>query len=178
MFEDRKPIMYVRAKEGKMHVKTGKDAENKPIIVTHDYVVGQVVAINVKEDEYKGQPTKQWQVTIRDGVDTCILTMNYATGFARGFFNSLANADLSQKVKIGCYTKGEFNCPSLIQNDQFLRWKDDNPPNPKTNSEEECLRWLENLVADLKKKLSPQTVEPTTEETSDDGEVEIDDLPF
>lgn len=173
MFTDRQPISYAKFKDGKVLVYRGKNPDGTRKEDAYDYVSGQVTDVYEKENEYKGETIKSWQVVIHDNQDVAILSLGYSSGFTRGFFNSLANADLSAPIRFGCYVKGnekgEFNCSSLYQNGENIRWKYDEVPKTETVmvgtkkviNDEEAVKWTHKVVDEIKAQLTKPIETPT-----------------
>jgi hypothetical protein len=159
MFEDRQPIYYVKAKNGKMLASRGKGDSKET--TEHDYVTGKVTGIKYGESTYNGEIIKSWRVSLQGESGAAILTLGYSSGFTRSFLNALLTADLRKPIKFGCYVKNEFNAPSLIQDNQILRWKYQEMPKTKkvmVGSKEviddsEAVKWTEGLVKEIENKL-------------------------
>lgn len=181
MLENRTPITYLKPKDGKMLAYKGKDENGVTKFEKYDRVGGMLTDITVKFGEYNGEETKNWQLRLQDGEETYIVTFGYSSGFSRGMFNSLANADLNKPVKIGCYVKNEYNCPSVIQEGVgIVRWKYGVDAIPKTEkvqvgskeviNDEKAVDWMLKVVEDIKARLPKVS---TTESVSTDNALEI-----
>lgn len=196
MFENRQPIAYCSLKDGKVQVYKGKDKDGKKQYDTFDQLTAKVTAITEKTSEYNGQPIKSWQVALEDEKgEIAMLQLGYSSGFTRGFFNALANADLSRPIRISCYTKstpeGDWDSPSIAQGPDLVRWKYEAAEIPKVKKEmykgkeiyddEAAMKWLKGVIEEIKANI-PKSL--TTKEVADvfTGD-EVDDgipsdLPF
>lgn len=180
MFEDRGPMYWVKAKDGKMIVTTGK-GENKKV-TEHDYIVGKVTGLEYAESVYNGEQIKSWKITLKGDTMSAVLGISFSSGFTRSLLNSLANADLTQPVKLGCYiNKAGFNSPSVIQGNDVVRWLHQEMPktekvkvgSKEVINDEEAVKWTQELVKSIQDKLKPGKLEEVFAE-----EIVPDDLPF
>lgn len=189
MFENRKPLMYVKpTKEGKMQVDMGKNPNGTRKTVTYDNVIGKVLSIVLAESTYNNEVIKSWKIRLQDSNNEAVLSVGHSSGFTRGLMNSLANADFSKPIKFGCYLKNEFLQPSLYQNDQPLRWKYEEMPKSdkvKVGSKDvyddtAVIAWLEKLVAEINEKINAAPKEATQIEAAQEvfTPTDLEDLPF
>jgi hypothetical protein len=181
MLENRTPVTYLKPKDGKMLAYRGKDENGVTKFEKFDRVGGLLTDISVKTGEYNGEETKNWQLRLQDGDEAYVVTFGYSSGFSRGMFNSLANADLNKPVKIGCYVKNEYNCPSVMQEGVgIVRWKYGVDMIPKTEkvqvgskevvNDEKAVDWMLKVVEDIKSRLPKAS---TSESVSTDEALEI-----
>jgi hypothetical protein len=186
MFTDKQPISYCKLRSGKVEVYQGKDKEP----ARFDFMSGIVTDIRSKTNEWKGEEIKSWEIVLQDGEELHILSLGYSSSLTRGFFNILASADVSRPVRIGCYVKitdkGEWTCPSISQDGELLRWKDENPPkteaiivkNKKIIDDEEAVKWMLALIDEIKVGLHPvQKVEAKEVAEIMGGEVVDEEMP-
>jgi predicted transcriptional regulator len=189
MFENRKPLMYVKpTKEGKMFVDMGKNEDGTRKIVSYDYVTGKVLSINLAESTYNNEIIKSWKIKLQDSDNEAVLTVGHSSGFTRGLMNSLANADFTRPIKFGCYVKNEYLQPSLYQNGQLLKWKYEEMPKSdkvKVGSKDVyddtlVIAWLEKLVAEINEKINAAPKEATQVEAAQEvfTPADLDSLPF
>ena len=195
MFENKEALHYCKLKDGKVEVYKGKASDGTKIIETFDRIKARVEDISLRESEYQGEKIKTWQIRLVDSEgEKAVLSLGYSSGFTRGFFNSLVNADLSAPILIGCYVrvtdKGDFNSTSLIKHGEVVRWKYDNVPQTekiKVGSKDviddsKAIEWMLKVIEEIKAKL-PLTHEKAAavlqEPTPPDFEGEVPtDLPF
>jgi hypothetical protein len=192
MFENRTPVSFVKAKDGKMLVSQGKNADGTvKEALKFDSVTGKIIDITTREFQYNGKPILTWQVTLLNGNETAIFSMAYSSNFARSFFNSVANGDLKKAFKLSCYVKNEFNSPTVVQDGQLVRWKYSEMPKledvivgSKTIKDDaKAVAWTEQVVQEIKALIeapAPEVVGIDTHTVpSQDGfmEEEFADLP-
>jgi hypothetical protein len=161
MFENRSPVYFCKFKNGKVEKYCGKDGDGKRIVELYDFVIGKVSDIDLHESTYNNEELKQWQVILKDNDATAILTLSYSSSFTRSFFNALAAADLTKPIKFGCYLQNDFNCPSLRQNGDIIRWKYQEMPktervkigSKEVINDEKAVKWTQELINEIKGKL-------------------------
>lgn len=185
MFEDRGPVYYIKPKDGKMHVVTGK-GENKET-TEHDYVVARVTDIQEGEFVYNNEKIKSWRITLQ-GDQRAILTLGYSSGFTRSMLNSLANADLNRPVKLGCYVnKANFNSPSVIQDGKIVKWKFQEMPktekvkvgSKEAINDEKAVEWTKEIVKEIQIQLNkPVEAQDVRVEEAFADEIVPDDFPW
>lgn len=152
-------MFFITPREGKMEVYLGKNPDGSRIVEKYDYVTGTVRGIESSEYVYNNEAIKQWKLKLQDGENIAIITLGYSSGFTRGLINSLLAADLSKPLKFGCYMSGEFNCPSIIQNNDIVKWKFPSTEVPKTEkvkvgskeviNDERVVAWIIEKVAEI-----------------------------
>lgn len=161
MLENRNSANYCGLKDGKVEVYRGRDEAGNKKIEKFDRLIGTVVDISEREWEYKGEPMKSWNVKIVDGEEVYILSLSYSSGFTRGFFNSLVNADLKNPVLISCYVKNDYNNPSVSQGYDLVRWKYKDMPKAETvkvgskevKDDSKAVEWMLKIVEEIRAQL-------------------------
>lgn len=191
MFENRTPISYCKLKNGNVEVSRGKDKDGNRIVQMYDRIVARVTGITEKTGEYNGEKIKSWNIHLEDANgELAILSIGHSSGFTRGLFNCLANADLSRPLSISCYVKsterGDMNCPSLSQDNELIRWK--YPEMPKTEkvmvgskeviNDEKALAWMMGVVDEIIASIPTKKPEVTgpSKPVGEMSESEIDEV--
>lgn len=59
----------------------------------YDELSGKLVGISLREGDYNGTPTKDWNFTLDDKGTRFVLTMRYDSSYAKRLINALANVD-------------------------------------------------------------------------------------
>jgi len=187
-------LKYVKVVNGKFYLTTDK-GNTTP----YDSLQGVVTDIGIKLDEYQGQKIKKLYLTLRDGDDSYVLSVGFASSWASSIISFLKSADLKQPLTlIPSYKKEkdkEDRKVFVSQNDSYLKsfYTKDKPnglpafKQVRLNGEDkydktDYLEFLENVVVN---ELRPQTkgtvvaekpkVKAETPVMSDDTS---DDLPF
>jgi hypothetical protein len=64
----------------------------------YDKMVGCITDIALKEGQYEGRATKQWNFTVEDGKERFVITLNYDSSYAKSLINTLASVEDFTKV--------------------------------------------------------------------------------
>lgn len=181
MFSNSPKPAYVKAKDGKMHVKLNNQTQE------FDNVEGRLASISYHESEYQGETIKQWRLYLENGNDRAILSIGFSGSFTKGLINSLLSADLSQPIMFSCYMKNDYNQPSIKQAGQIVKWKYqlDEIPKPKkvtvgtkeVTDDSEVAAWITQQVEFINSLLKKSIPATKPVETTDEPS-ELDDLPF
>lgn len=199
MFENKQKAIFAKMKDGKIVVYMGKNEDGTPKTASYDTMSGIIKGITLKEGTYNGEIVKNWNIRVEDNGEVVFLTIGYSSGFTRGLLNSLCNADLSKPITLSCYVKNDYNCASLSQNAEIIRWKYDNCPKTKkimVGSKEvvddsDAIQWMLGLIQEITQKINSNfkansdkaEMEKSTAlvkgifDVKDDGEA-LNDLPF
>jgi len=176
----------VKTREGEgieRTMKSGKKVWEK----TFDRMTGKIVNVKKKATEWEGKKIVSWDVTMTDGEETEVLSLNYGSNEARCFLSRLPNIDLDSEVVLNVFPYSGKNGKerTYITAYQFGRKVDafytkENLPQLKKimykgeerwdDSEQEVI--FEKMVLDkfpLMKKEEPE---------HEDAQSNPDDLPF
>jgi len=122
-------ITYLNMKQGKFARKNANGD-----IELFDSVSGIIKAAEFKDDEYQGSKFRKLLLTIEDNGTKYLIQVRTDSGYFRGLTNSIANADVSQEVRLIANSKtGDNGKPQTTifvnQNGKALKWKwsKDNP---------------------------------------------------
>jgi hypothetical protein len=116
-------ITYLNLKRGKFACKNSNDGLDE-----FDAVDGIVKNVAFKNDEYNGTKFRLLILTLEDNGNKFLVQVRTDSGYYRGLTNSIANADISQAVKLVASSKiGENGKPQTTifvnQNGKALKWK-------------------------------------------------------
>lgn len=165
-------IIYLNLKEGKFARKNANGD-----IELFDSVSGVIKEIEFKDDEYQGTKFRKLLLTIEDAGEKYLVQVRTDSGYYRGLTNSIANADISQEVKLIASSKlGDNGKPQTTifvnQNGKALKWKW-SKDNPGELPELEKIKVKGQMVYDNSKQLEyfekfwkglKQTEKPIVEE--------------
>ena len=170
MYENKPQVSYCRMKNGSIEVYRGKDEKGGKIVEKFDRVTARLKDVKLATSQYNGEEIKSWQLLLEDDKgESSIMSLSYSSGTTRGVFNSLVGGNLSKPISFSCYVKvgekGEFNCPSLWQDNQMMRWKYNDIPKTekiKVGSKEviddaKALTWMLGVIEEIKAKLAELT---------------------
>jgi len=122
-------ITYLNLKEGKFARKNANGD-----IELFDAVDGLITSVEFHDDEYQGTKFRKLKLVLEDEGQKYLVQVRTDSGYYRGLTNSIANADVSQPVKLISSSKtGENGKPQTTifvnQNGKALKWKwsKDNP---------------------------------------------------
>jgi hypothetical protein len=122
-------ITYLNLKEGKFARKTANGD-----IELFDAVDGLITSVEFQDDEYQGTKFRKLKLVLEDEGQKYLVQVRTDSGYYRGLTNSIANADISQPVKLISSSKlGENGKPQTTifvnQNGKAMKWKwsKDNP---------------------------------------------------
>lgn len=172
--------------------------ENKNKRIVHekffDYVTGYIKSLTVDEHKDYG---KQWRITMEKGDNKVIITLGYASNYAKPFLKMLPNIDLSKEVELqpsAQMVDGVKQTSLFIKQDgknvQYAFKKDDGNGMPdrklikvKGKDQWDYSDQLEFLHEQANKKLGQDSVDAVTEapdETTLDDITKDDnqDIPF
>jgi hypothetical protein len=116
-------ITYLNLKEGKFARKSANGD-----IELFDAVDGKITSIEFQDDEYNGTKFRKLKIVLEDQGQKYLVQVRTDSGYYRGLTNSIANADISQAVKLVASSKiGENGKPQTTifvnQNGKALKWK-------------------------------------------------------
>lgn len=109
-------LTFVNISKGKLVIK--KDGEVK----TFGYLEGQLVDIEVLEDEYNNEKYLKLSLKIKDGAETYLLQMRLDSGYGRAFCCIIPNANLEWPMKISPSFKDDRGGLFIKQNGFPLKW--------------------------------------------------------
>lgn len=122
-------ITYLNMKGGKF---AKKNADGN--IQLFDAVDGIIVGVEFKDDEYNGTKFRKLLLTLDDNGERFLVQVRTDSGYFRGLTNAVANADVTQNVKLVASSKtGDNGKPQttifVSQHGKALKWKwsKDNP---------------------------------------------------
>jgi hypothetical protein len=116
-------ITYLNLKEGKFARKSANGD-----IDLFDAVDGLITSVEFQNDEYNGTKFRKLKVVLEDEGQKYLVQVRTDSGYYRGLTNSIANADISQPVKLIANSKtGDNGKPQTTifvnQNGKALKWK-------------------------------------------------------
>lgn len=86
---------YVKVKDGKFYLSTDKE-----LTAPFDELSGVITDTYLKDEEYKGIPSRKFYTVFEDEGERFIIGFNIESSFASTFISFLMNADLAQPVTI------------------------------------------------------------------------------
>jgi hypothetical protein len=116
-------ITYLNMKQGKFARKSANGD-----IELFDSVSGVIKDVRFENDEYQGSKFRKLLLTLEDAGTKYLVQVRTDSGYFRGLTNSIANADVSQEVKLIANSKtGDNGKPQTTifvnQNGKALKWK-------------------------------------------------------
>jgi hypothetical protein len=116
-------ITYLNMKQGKFARKNANGD-----IELFDSVSGVIKDVRFEDDEYQGSKFRKLLLTLEDAGTKYLVQVRTDSGYFRGLTNSIANADVSQEVKLIANSKtGDNGKPQTTifvnQNGKALKWK-------------------------------------------------------
>jgi hypothetical protein len=116
-------ITYLNMKQGKFARKNANGD-----IELFDSVSGVIKDVRFENDEYQGSKFRKLLLTLEDAGTKYLVQVRTDSGYFRGLTNSIANADVSQEVKLIANSKtGDNGKPQTTifvnQNGKAMKWK-------------------------------------------------------
>ena len=115
-------ITYLNMKQGKFARKNANGD-----IELFDAVDGIITAAEFKDDEYQGTKFRKLLLTLVDGDERYLVQVRTDSGYFRGLTNSIANADISQPMKLIASSKQVDGKPQttifVTQHGHPMKWK-------------------------------------------------------
>ena len=110
---------YIRFKEGKFFRSNDKDQ-----LFTE--IEGEIIGINLANDEYEGKPIKKLVIKMTDGEENFILSLSFDSSYASNLIGFLKNADLSKPLSlVGTFKEGKDGKrnPGILvkQDEKFMK---------------------------------------------------------
>jgi hypothetical protein len=168
---------YFKIKDGKIVARQKQGDEY--VEVRHGKFEGELIGIGIREGEYDGKPTKNWELTFLADGKEYVWQPFYNSLIAQGFFNSLAGHGTTLK---GCmiglfpYEKNEHTNLWIKINNVDAKWKYTQDEMPrvekqlKKNGEvlgiddTERMEWVESvLVAEVAAMIESDITEAQTQ---------------
>jgi hypothetical protein len=116
-------ITYLNMKGGKF---AKKNADGN--IQLFDAVDGVITGVEFKDDEYNGTKFRKLLLTLDDNGERFLVQVRTDSGYFRGLTNAVANADITQNVRLVASSKtGDNGKPQttifVSQHGKALKWK-------------------------------------------------------